>query len=78
MRPIPLEPSVVLTLGRDLCERCAEMGGETPCESSLWGHSWISWRATYDPCQGCADLGGLDANLVSGAVGGAPSGARPV
>ena len=46
MRPLSLEPSVVLTPGRDPCERCAEMGGETPCKPSLWGRRWISLWAT--------------------------------
>ena len=46
MRPLSLEPSVVLTLGRDPCERCAERGGETPCELSLWGRRWISLWVT--------------------------------
>ena len=46
MRPLRLEPSVVLTLGRDPWERCAEMGGETPCELSLWVRRWISLWAT--------------------------------
>ena len=46
MRPFPLEPSVVLTLGRDPCGRCAEMGGGTPCEPSVWGRRWVSLWAT--------------------------------
>ena len=46
MRPLPLEPSEVLPMRRDPCERCAEMGGETPCEPSLWGRRWISLWAT--------------------------------
>ena len=46
MRSLLLDPSVVLTLGRDPCERCTEMGGETPCEPSLWGRRWISLWAT--------------------------------
>ena len=46
MRPLLLDPSVELLVGRDPCEGCAEMGVGTPCEPSLWGRRWSSLWAT--------------------------------
>ena len=46
IRPLLLEPSVELAMGRDPCEGCAEMGVGTPCEPSLWGRRWSSLWAT--------------------------------
>ena len=65
MRPLLLEPSVELPTGRDPCEGCAEMGVGTLCEPSLWGRRWSSLWATIH----VRDMGGADANLLSGAAG---------
>ena len=70
MRPLLLMPSVELPMERDPGEGWAEMSGGDAMRPSLWGRRWSSLWCTIRVRGVRSER--RDANLVSGAVGGAP------
>ena len=70
----PLVQEVEVFAGHDPRQGCAEICGGAPCEPSLcrWSSLWGATRARGAPKMGV----GTPASMTSGAVGGAPCGAR--